>query len=182
MEIHVAWKSLYYEGEEKATLKIGEQSIGVESEITWRDEKGTEHVIRYKLTCRADWSVRDLIINSDVAAKPLELHGDGNGSWTNKDGEVLKQLQGCIDVDFQATPLTNILPIRRLGSDHSERVRVRMVYILFPDLQFYAVDQYYTKIGENRWRFEQPIDDFTAEIEVDEVGLVQDYPGLFERK
>ena len=44
----------------------------------------------------------------------LHLESDGEGHW-QENGKDRPDLHGCIDIDIQATPFTNTLPIRRLG-------------------------------------------------------------------
>ena len=46
----------------------------------------------------------------------------------------------------------------------------------------YKRQQRYTNLGGGRYRFESLDDDFTADLTVDEAGLVVDYPGLFRRR
>jgi hypothetical protein len=60
-------------------------------------------------------------------------------------------------------------------------MEIKVVYISFPDLTISPVMQYYTLLRENIWLFEQPADNFSSTITVDAIGLVSDYPGLFQR-
>ena len=45
----------------------------------------------------------------------IDLLADGEDGWTTRGGAAMPELEGCVDVDISATPVTNILPIRRLG-------------------------------------------------------------------
>jgi hypothetical protein len=58
-----------------------------------------------------------------------------------------------------------------------------MAYIPADTLEVFADEQIYTRLSEREYRFESGEGDeyFTADIMVDEDGLVVDYPGLFER-
>jgi hypothetical protein len=56
--------------------------------------------------------------------RSLVLRSDGKGHWTDCHGVSLPELNGCIDIDISATPLTNTLPIRRLGLSAGERFDV----------------------------------------------------------
>jgi hypothetical protein len=42
------------------------------------------------------------------------LEADGNGHWL-VDGDPARHLDGCLDVDLEASAMTNALPVRRLG-------------------------------------------------------------------
>ena len=46
----------------------------------------------------------------------LELYGDGRGGWTDADGNVLRELDGTIDMDLGITPVPLALAVRRLAS------------------------------------------------------------------
>lgn len=87
-----------------------------------------------------------------------------------------------MDVDIQATPLTNTLPIRRLDPKDGESVDIRLAYIRIPDLTVAPADQRYTALRSGSlYRFESLESGFTADLPVDEDGFVLDYPGLFRR-
>jgi hypothetical protein len=103
------------------------------------------------------------------------------GEWHDMNAETLPALEGCIDIDFEMTPFTNTLPIRRVPLAIGETRRFRMAYIPADTLEPFADEQIYTRLDERRYRFEEADGSFTADITVDDDGLVVDYPGLFER-
>ena len=43
------------------------------------------------------------------------------------------------------------------------------------------MDQRYTRLGDRLWRYEGLFRDFVADLAVDDMGLVLDYPQLFRR-
>ena len=43
------------------------------------------------------------------------------------------------------------------------------------------VDQFYTRLADDRYLYEGVVRDFKAELLIDEDGLVIDYPGIFAR-
>lgn len=104
--------------------------------------------------------------------------------WTDlSTGAEMPELSGCIDVDISATPFTNSLPIHRLGLAESESAEILVAHLAAPDFVPKPVRQRYTCLLQSRhYRFES-LDGsgFTADLEVDDAGLVVDYPGLFRR-
>lgn len=56
-----------------------------------------------------------------------------------------------------------------------------VAYITPPSLTVAPDGQRYTWLGPNRWRFDSLGSGFTAELTVDEDGLVIDYATLFRR-
>jgi hypothetical protein len=97
-------------------------------------------------------------------------------------GQAIDELDGCMDVDIWPTPFTNSFPIRRVPMAVGERRQFRMAWIFAPDLAVHPQPQAYTRLGDRRYLFENlDGDGFTAELPVDEEGIVMDYPDLFRR-
>jgi hypothetical protein len=134
----------------------------------------------YRIELTPDWRVRQVEAtwSSGGHSQTLRLHSDGNGNWQGPRGLNL-QLSGCIDIDIAWTPFTNTLPIRRLGLTPGESREIAVVYIAPPALEPRPLRQRYTALGEGRWRYESLASGFSAELVVDEHGLVTQYPGAF---
>jgi hypothetical protein len=113
----------------------------------------------------------------------LEVH---EGSWWVH-GRRRRSLDGCLDVDVAATPLTNTLPIRRLGLSVGDEALIRVAWVNVPSLRVTRKEQGYKRIGPidgspglEVWDF-WPIGGRTYRLTVDEDGLVVDYQDLAER-
>ncbi|MFI5894218.1 putative glycolipid-binding domain-containing protein [Actinoplanes sp. NPDC051513] len=92
-------------------------------------------------------------------------------------------LYGAFDVDLGGSPLTNTLPIRRLGLLKAEpgvSHRISAAWVLIPSLEVIQADQIYTPLGNNRVRYAS--ETFSADLTVDDEGFVVDYPGLATRE
>jgi len=136
--------------------------------------------LRYRLLIDAGWHIRDALLETGAGAR-VRLDSDGRGHW-RRDGCDCASLDGCIDIDVEATPFTNTLPIRRLGLTTGEGRVVRLAYVLIPSLEVVPRSQRYTAVDAARlYRFESLERSFTADLPLDEDGLVGDYPGLFRR-
>ena len=135
----------------------------------------------FKIECDAVWRVRCAEITLVGRKQAFRLTADGEGNWFDAAGEPLPELLGAIDIDLSASPFTNTLPIRRCNLALGESVDIATAYVAFPELTLTADPQRYTRIGEQRYRYESRDTDFTREIDVDEAGLVVNYPGLFRR-
>jgi uncharacterized protein len=91
-------------------------------------------------------------------------------------------LFGAYDVDLGGSPLTNTLPIRRLGLFEAEAGvahRLSVAWVLLPSLEVIQADQIYTPLGDNRVRCAG--ETFSADLVCDDDGFVRDYPGLARR-
>jgi hypothetical protein len=136
---------------------------------------------RYRLLLDGRWRVRRLAVAVLGVEAPLVLLADGKGGWTGADGAALPALEGVVDVDLSASPVTNTLPIRRLRVAVGRSAEVDTAYVSFPSLAVTRDPQRYTRSEDRRWRYESRDGDFARDITVDEDGVVLDYEGLFSR-
>lgn len=188
MDRHVMWASLEEPGLEHLHLIQNNELIIADSVIL--GVNGHEPFrVQYQISCDSLWSLRNVQLKL-LSRSPRELYlsTDGKGTWTNGMGEVIPTLNGCLDIDISATPFTNTLPIRRLALKPGMSTTLNMVYIAVPQLQVTGVEQRYTCLEATRdggrYRYESlnnGLTEFTAELPVDNDGLVVDYPGLFRR-
>lgn len=90
-------------------------------------------------------------------------------------------LFAALDVDLGGSPLTNTLPIRRLGllDQPGERHTIDVAWVLVPSLEVVVSSQTYQAVGDGVVRFTSGT--FAAELTVDDRGYVRRYPGLAER-
>ncbi|HXR00312.1 MAG TPA: putative glycolipid-binding domain-containing protein [Pseudomonas sp.] len=138
---------------------------------------------------RADGHLRTREVRIEFVGGPrLHLAADGEGSWRDMlSNEPIPLLAGCLDVDIAVTPATNTLPIKRLALEEGESRDIIVAYIplhadpeheLLPEV----MKQSYTCLYPNkRYRYKSAPHGFTAELEIDEFGLVLDYPEVFRR-
>ena len=143
--------------------------------------------VRYSVRCDTNWRVRatELTLLDQDIYPPLLLHHNGTGHWTTHNKQHLPNLTGCLDVDISITPFTNTLPIRRLNLALGETAIIDVTYISLPTLSCIHVQQRYTHLADDErshtYRYENLDTNFQADIEVDNNGLVLDYPSLFTR-
>ncbi len=140
--------------------------------------------LSYQLDWDDDWRLRRAVLQAQgpEGARDLVLEADGHGRWRGGDGRALEALDGCVDIDIWPTPFTNSFPIRREPMAIGQRLLFRMALVVAPALSVHAVPQAYTRTDQNRYRYES-LDgsQFSADLQVDDAGLVVDYPGLFRR-
>lgn len=176
----VRWASLEGDGIEHLTFERGDGGIVVESAVVGQ-RYGKAYGLAYQVACDAQWRATYAVLKV-MGGGTLELHGDGLGHWRDGAGQALPDLDGCVDIDIAATPYTNSLPIGRLGLARGERRPIDVVYVSTPDLKVSRVQQAYVCIEPGRrYRYEGIFRDFTAEMEIDDDGLVIDYETLFRR-
>ncbi|HEX5205375.1 putative glycolipid-binding domain-containing protein [Paractinoplanes rhizophilus] len=160
---------------------------------------------RYELRTEPGWSTAHVDVTAEgagwVRSVRLELAAGRWRATTAEQGDldaVLRagghagagfpgiedpdQLYGAFDVDLGGSPLTNTLPIRRLGLLKAETGvshRISAAWVLIPSLEVVQADQIYTPLGDNKIRYAS--ETFSADLTVDDEGFVLDYPGLAAR-
>ena len=182
MRRDIVWERLDRAGLEHVTV-IEAEEIRVESLVLLADQGGLI-VLRYRLVCDADWRTRaaSFRMERNGSSQGVEIARDGD-DW-RVDGRPRPDLAGCFDIDISATPLTNTMPVRRLGLAADESRAIRVVYLRVPDMSVSLGEQTYTRLDPatppRRFRYDSP--GFTAEVAFDEHGLVEDYPPVWRRR
>jgi uncharacterized protein len=183
MQMDLTWSSLAWPGIEHARWTDGGE-LRADSLAVHALPDGPAR-IAYQLSATPDGHTRHVSINvvRPAASNQLVLSSDGSGAWMDAEGQAIPTLSGCLDVDISCTPLTNTLPIRRLGLASGASADILVAYVKIPDLELRAVTQRYTRLPNigNRMIYRYKSGIFQADITVDEYGLVLDYPGTWHR-
>lgn len=148
------------------------------------DEEHGPFRFNYHITWGNSWQFHkaDLSVVTDCHTRTLILHTDGQGSWRNGRGNTIEELNGCTDIDIWPTPFTNSFPILREPIGIGERRQFLTAWVSGLDLTVHKQQQAYTRLADRQYLFESLEDNgFTAELLVDEDGIVIDYPNLFRR-
>ncbi len=155
--------------------------------------------LKYAVACAPDWTSRGVhvALAQGAGTRHVKLTADAGQRWWRTVEEVprsgdralrqppppaeMPEVAGCFDLDLAFTPATNILPLRRLALAPGASRDLTAVWLRFPGLAVEPLPQRYTLLGERLLRYESRDGSFTADLEVDELGLVVRYPPLWER-
>jgi hypothetical protein len=132
----------------------------------------------YTIKCDADWLTQSAVIDGwlDNQTVHVEISTDDKLQWW-LNGELAPGLDGCLDIDLNFSPVTNLLPIRRLGLRENQQARVRAAWLRFPSLALEPLEQTYKRVGPSTYRYQSK--NFTADIQVDNSGLVLYYSDIW---
>ena len=184
MNRQVMWSRLDAPGMEHLTLVMSRDEATADGVVLGLDSDAAFR-LRYRVRWDSRWRVRGVQIDFVGDDRGLSLTADGEGRWFDGSGASVPALDGCVDVDITATPMTNTLPLRRLALKPGESADIRVTYIAIPDLRVAPDDQRYTCLETGAagglYRFEQAASGFTAILQMDADGLLEDYSGLFKR-
>jgi uncharacterized protein len=149
-------------------------------------EDGEAWSIRYAVSVDDRWRTRSasISVRSAVGDGEVHLEADGTGGW-RVDGVPAPELDGCLDVDLEASACTNALPVRRLGLAVGEASEAPAAYVRALGLGVQRLEQRYARLADDggcaRYDYAAPAFDFEAILVYDEASLVVDYPGIAVR-
>jgi uncharacterized protein len=149
-------------------------------------ETGEAWAVEYAIEVDAGWITQRARIRSRSRAgsREVKLEHDGRGGWT-VDGVPAPQLAGCLDVDLEASALTNALPVHRLDLSVGSEAKAPAVYVRALDAAVERLEQSYRREPDGRegarFAYAAPAFDVRCELRYDRHGLVLDYPGIAER-
>ncbi|WP_341504048.1 putative glycolipid-binding domain-containing protein [Gallaecimonas sp. GXIMD4217] len=134
---------------------------------------GEAFTLSYQIRCDPKWRTREVRIERQ-GGDTLVMEVDRRGHW-HANGRRLVALDGCLDVDLGFTPATNLLPLRRCPLEVGETMMVSAAWLPFPDWRWQPMVQRYTRLGQDRYRYQNEDSGYTADLIVDEHGLVLSY-------
>jgi hypothetical protein len=112
------------------------------------------------------------------------LEPDGEGHW-RVNGNLVPELDGCLDVDLEASVCTNTIPVHRLRLGVGQRAEVPATYVRAPGLVVQRLEQEYVRVedeeGMQRYDYRSVTFDFQCRLVYDRSGLVVEYPGIATR-
>ncbi|MEV7961157.1 putative glycolipid-binding domain-containing protein [Oerskovia paurometabola] len=201
---HVAWAGEDDPGRvDAAVLSLGAdrfEALGTSCSTTW--------VMAWSLTLGPRWVTRrlDVTVRGQDWSRDLRLERSSAGEWSARVGHVgsapvdlatpgtddPSALADALDCDLALCPVTNSMPVLRLGllgpDAPAEPTRLTMAWVEVPSLRVLRSDQVYTaqapydpEAGRAVVRYSSATRDVTADLTVDEDGIVIDYPHLARR-
>lgn len=176
----ILWRRLDLPGHEAARLEFagGVWDLAGASIFT---HQGRLCRLYYGVVCADDWRTVRARVAGWVGENEVEvaIEARGDGRW-RLNGVECPQVEGCIDVDLNFSPSTNLLPIRRLGLAIGQEAEVRAAWLRFPSFTLEPLPQAYRRLSEDTYRYQSAGGSFVRDLTVDDVGFVTRYPGFFE--
>lgn len=136
--------------------------------------------VRYGVICDDSWRTKSvhIALRRGGAEEPLHIAVEENGHWTVR-GDAIPSTGQWVDADISITPSTNTLPIRRLALEVGQSAEVEAGWIRLPYSELQRLPQIYTRVSANLYRYESGA--FSADLEVDDLGLVVQYADMWRR-
>lgn len=179
----ILWRRLDVPGHDAATLVEG--AVGAELRgMAVFGEAGSSTALQYRVHCDARWQTTDALVHGwrDAEAVELRILRDEQSRWS-LNGTACPGVAGCLEVDLNFTPATNLFPLRRLALAIGQAAEVRSAWLEWPGGTLSPLVQRYARISDAMYRYEADVpggDPFTRLLRVDPSGWVLEYAGLWQ--
>jgi hypothetical protein len=176
----VLWRRLDQPGHESARLLFQEgcwHLIG--TTVMAHDQKACR--LDYQVVCNSAWETVSAKVTGWIGSETVDvdLAVDSARRW-RLNGKECPEVSGCIDVDLNFSPSTNLLPIRRLALEVGQEATVRAAWLRFPSFDLEPLEQLYRRLDVVTYRYESAGGRFVAELKVNAAGFVTRYQDLWQ--
>jgi hypothetical protein len=175
----IIWRRLDQPGFESSQLLSGPSSWNLIGTAVFIHEQKPCR-LDYRIECDRNWQTRSGRVEGWVGKEiiDIDVKADGRGNW-QLNGEASPEVAGCIDLDLNFSPSTNLLPIRRLRLEVGQETPVDTAWLRFPSFKLERLDQIYRRLEVDAYRYESAGGSFTADLRINDDGYVLDYPNLW---
>jgi uncharacterized protein len=179
-EPSILWRRLDQPGHESARLLSRQSEWHLAGTAVFAHD-GQPCRLDYLVVCDSRWQTRSARITGWVGAETieLELSVDSARRW-QLNGKERPEVMGCIDLDLNFSPSTNLLPIRRLDLPIGQEAAVRAAWLRFPGFLLEPLEQRYRRADAATYRYESAGGRFVTQLHVSASGFVTRYPGFWE--
>jgi hypothetical protein len=176
----ILWRGLALPGHEACRLFSQNSSWHLEGTSVFVHE-GRPVRLNYQIVCDAAWqtlsaNVEGWLGNTIVG---IQIKTDPTRRWWLNEVEQ-PDIMGCIDIDLNFSPSTNLIPIRRLNLAIGETAEIKAAWLRSPSFNLEPLPQRYHRLDETTYRYESAGGQFVADLKVNRSGFVVDYPGLWQ--
>jgi hypothetical protein len=179
--VHVVlWRRLDQAGHESARLSYRDFSWHLNGTAVFAHQQQPCR-LDYLVICNRKWQTVSGRITGWVGNRPIkiEISADASQRW-QLNGKESPEVEGCIDVDLNFSPSTNLLPIRRLDLAVGNEAKVRAAWLRFPGFTLEPLEQIYRRTDRETYHYESGGGAFVTELRVNDAGFVTHYPNLAE--
>ena len=180
MNQSIIWRGMYLRGHEACRLyqvntewHLEGTAVFTSDNLHWR--------LSYLVICDSSWNTQRGSVSGwgDSDNVNMEISVDASHRW-RVNGVEKSAVSGCVDLDLNFSPSTNLLPIRRLNLEVGQKGKVKAAWLRFPSFELEPLSQIYTRLDESTYRYSSAEGEFVCDLTVNEVGFVTNYPGLWQ--
>jgi uncharacterized protein len=176
----ILWRGFVLPGHEACQLFFQASHWHLEGTAVFSHEQRPCR-LDYQIMCDEAWRTLSAKVDGWLGNTLVGIHIRTNAThawWLNEVEQP--DLKGCVDLDLNFSPSTNLLPIRRLDLAVGEAAEVKAAWLRFPSFRLELLPQQYRRLDETTYRYESAGGQFVADLKVNPSGFVMDYPGLWQ--
>jgi uncharacterized protein len=142
---------------------------------------GRPCALRYEVDADARWASRSARVRGWCGTERVDVTivAAPSRGW-HLNGAEQSDVRGCVDVDLGFTPATNLLQLRRIALAVGEEAEVPAAWLAFPELTVERLKQRYRRRDQGTYDYRAPDVPYEAQLQVNDLGFVILYPGLWE--
>ncbi|MCE7981509.1 MAG: hypothetical protein DYG89_09975 [Caldilinea sp. CFX5] len=175
----IIWRRLDRPGHEAVRLYAERNIWRLLGTAIFADEQPA--CLHYAIACRANWQTRSVSISGWVGETTVHvaIAVDTQQRWW-LNGVEQPQVAGCLDIDLSFSPVTNLLPIRRLALANGQSAPVTAAWLRFPGFTLEPLDQRYRRLSDSAYAYESAGGTFRTALQVNDNSFVTHYPNLWQ--
>lgn len=176
----ILWRGMVLSGHETCQLSSQASGWHLEGTAVFSYEQQPCQ-LNYQVVCDAAWRTLSASVDGWLGIKTvsIRLNTDPDQHWSINEVEV-PEVKGCIDLDLNFSPSTNLLPIRRMNLAIGEKADIKAAWLRFPSFTLEPLSQRYRRLEEMIYRYESGGGKFVADLRINRTGFVIDYPGIWQ--
>ena len=176
----VLWRRIDSQGHDACRLARHDAGWKLEGAAVFSLD-GLPACLSYTAVCDASWRAQRGHVSGWIDDRSVEFvveRAEGR-PWT-LDGVEVPGLEHCLDLDFGFTPSTNLLQLRRLALPVGQGADAPAAWLDVSTGALSVLAQRYHRRSDTTYWYEAPRFGYAELLEVDPVGFVRRYPGLWE--
>lgn len=177
MSDFILWRAIDLGGHEAARLYQLNTEWCLEGTAVIADDK-RPCLLSYRVVCDSNWNTLQGTVSGWLGNDNVNILVDAGNRWRLNDVEQ-PVIDGCIDLDLNFSPSTNLLPIRRLNLAIGQQAEVTAAWLRFPSFKLEPLRQVYTRVDEFTYHYSSAGAEFECDLTVNDVGFVTHYPELW---
>jgi len=176
----ILWRRLDAAGHEASRLMQRDGGWRLEGTAVFRHESNPA-CLTYEVDCDGEWLTREGFVHGWMGGRSLDFRiaRSADRIWT-LNGQVVPQLDECVDLDLGFTPATNLSQLRRVALQVGEAADVPVAWLDVDAGVLATLHQRYERRSTETYWYEAPRFDYSALLQVSTLGFVEKYPNLWE--
>jgi hypothetical protein len=176
----ILWGRLDTPGHDACDLRASERGCKLAGSAVFV-HAGRPARLDYSVTCDRSWHTQRGELRGSIGTESVDftITRSADGLWAHN-GAVVRGLEACVDLDLGFSPATNLLQLRRLALPVGSAADAPAAWFDVSSGRLELLFQRYERRSKSTYWYEAPRFNYAALLEVNAVGFVRRYPGLWE--